>query len=852
MLQQYFSIKKDHPNAFLFFRLGDFYEMFGDDAIAAAKILGVTLTARGKGTENEIPMCGVPHHSSDKYISELTRHGKHVAICDQVSDPSLPGIVERQVVKVITPGTTMDETVTDTKKNHYLLALTKDKQNYGISLLDLSTGEFKLTEVKEVKVVKNLLFLIDPAELLISSYDEFTELAHDFEGRSVTEYKMPYYEDSQHVLLNHFGTATLSGFGIEKYPIGISSASTLLCYVKETQKAELDHIKQIGVYRYHDVMILDESTIRNLELLHTSRDFKKEGALLSTIDKTLTKMGARKLRTWLLSPLTNKKNIDLRLDAVSECINQQSFREELQKELSDFYDLERLVGRIGCRSANARDLKYLQVNLQKIPQFKLLLSTSQSSLLQSLNGQLDELKDLVVMISHRIHPEPSVHLTAGNIIADGWNTELDELREVLKNGNEWILNYQKNLREKTGVSTLKVKYNKVFNYYIEVSRAQAANMPEEFEVKQTLVNAQRYISSELKEFEEKFLTAEDRIKTLEKELFHDVLQEVLPYLESIQKNADHIAVLDVLQSFSQQAITYHYCKPFVSEEKGIRLKEARHPVIEMVLAKKHQSYISNDCALSEDNQIILLTGPNMAGKSSFLRQTALIVLMSHIGSFVPAESAQVGITDQIFTRVGAADDLSTGQSTFMVEMSEAANILNNATERSLIIFDELGRGTSTYDGVSIAWSILEYLSSDTKALTLFATHYHELVQVAEDIPTASNYSIAVAEKDGDLVFLRKVVNGGVDRSYGIEVAKLAGLPSSIIRRSKKILSELEKDRLQEEKTIMGNQPDLFSVPAQSVDPSPHRKIIDKIKQVNINDMTPLDALNWLAKIKKDS
>lgn len=849
MLQQYFDIKKDHPNAFLFFRLGDFYEMFGDDAIAAAKILGVTLTARGKGTANEIPMCGVPHHSADKYISELTKQGKHVAICNQVSDPSLPGIVQREVVKVITPGTSMDETIADTKKNHFILSLTKDKQNYGISLLDLATGEFKLTEVKQMKVLQNLLFLIDPAEIILSSQSEFPELAQDLEGRSVTEYQMPYYEDPQYFLLNHFGTATLSGFGVENLPIGISAAAGVLSYAKETQKTELDHIKQLGIYRHHDIMVLDESTIRNLELLNTSRDFKSEGSLLHTIDKTLTKMGARKLRSWLLAPLTDKQKIDLRLNAVAELIDNSSFRKKLQNELKDFYDLERLVGRIGCRSANARDLNYLQINLEKIPQFKLLLKQTSSPLLQSIEEQLDNLNQLVDLIKNRIHPEPSVHLTEGNIIADGFNAELDELRTVLKNGNEWMLNYQQELRDQTGITTLKVKFNKVFNYYIEVSKAQTEKVPESFEVKQTLVNAQRYITQELKEFEDKFLSAEDRIKTLEYDLFQQTVQEVLPHLKSVQKNAERIAVLDVLQSFAQQAIDQHYCKPLLTEEVGVHLKEARHPVIEKILAKQHHTYISNDCSLNPDKQIILLTGPNMAGKSSYLRQTALIVLMAHMGSFVPAQSAQVGITDQIFTRVGAADDISTGQSTFMVEMSEAANILNNATERSLIIFDELGRGTSTYDGVSIAWAILEHLSQETKALTLFATHYHELIQVAQDIPTATNYSIAVSEKDGDIIFLRKIVDGGVDRSYGIEVAKLAGLPVSIIKRSKHILDELEKDRLQEEQHLMGQQPDLFSGPVVSQEPSSHRKIVDQIQEADVNEMTPLQAINLLSEIK---
>jgi DNA mismatch repair protein MutS len=540
------------------------------------------------------------------------------------------------------------------------------------------------------------------------------------------------------------------------------------------------------------------------------------------------------------------------LEAVAELVTHEPIRKPLQVELNDFYDLERLVGRIGCKSANARDLNYLKVNLLKIPTLKIILQKNNSRLLQKIHQQLDELKPLVQILEKRIHPEPPVTMSEGGMIADGFNAELDELRDILKNGKNWLIEYQQKLREETGISTLKVKYNKVFGYHIELTKAQSSKVPETFHLKQNLVNANRYMTAELQTFEEKFLTAEDRIKTLEYELFQLAVEEVIPFISSIQSNAEMIAVLDVIQSFSQLALDENYCRPFISEEIGVEIKEGRHPVIERILKKSNQIYIANDTQLDEKTQLMILTGPNMAGKSSYLRQVALIVLMSHIGSFVPAGSAKIGITDRIFTRVGASDDLSTGQSTFMVEMTEAANIINNATERSLIIFDELGRGTSTYDGVSIAWAILEHVAHEVKSLTLFATHYHELIEVGKEIPHAKNYSVAVSERDGQIVFLRKIIDKGVDRSYGIEVAKLAGLPPSVIKRANQILSELERDRLREEKNLMGIQPDLFSsAHALQEESSPHRSIIEKLKKTDPNTMTPIEALNYLEKLKKE-
>lgn len=839
MLKQYFEIKGQHEGALLFFRLGDFYELFGEDAKEAARLLGLTLTARHKGGPNEIPMCGVPHHSAEKYIAQLVSKGKHVAIADQVSDPSLPGIVQREVVKIITPGTTLDESITDTQQNHFILSLLRHKDQLGFALLDLGTGEFRAGEA-ESKSLNDLIYQIDPAEIIVAEEWEIAD-------RAVTKHSSHFTDSPAELMQKHFGTQSLAGFGVEKLSLGLSAAARLLDYVRETQKTELDHLTNLLPWSQGEGLQLDESTIRNLELFHTSRDFKQEGSVIHTIDRTLTRMGARKLRQWLLQPLGKVETINQRLDAVEEITTESALRENLQIELKDFFDLERLLGRIGCRTVNARDLNYLKVNLMKVPSLKLILKEAQSEKLQSIHAELDECQDLVDLLNQHIAPEPPVTLTEGGMIADGFHAELDELRSVLQNGKDWLMNYQQKLRDETGINTLKVKFNKVFGYHIEVSKAQSAGVPESFELKQTLVNAHRYMSPELSEFAEKFLSAEERIKTLEYELFQQTLEEVIPFIDRVKKNAQLVATLDCLQGLAQLAITENYARPQIQEERVIEIADGRHPVIEAVLKKQHQSYIANDTHLHDGRQLIVLTGPNMAGKSSYLRQTALIVLMAHMGSFVPASSAQIGLTDRIFTRVGASDDISTGQSTFMVEMSEAANILNNATERSLIIFDELGRGTSTYDGVSIAWSVLEHLVNELGAFTLFATHYHELIDVARELPKAHNASIAVAEKDGNVVFLRKVVDEGVDRSYGIEVAKLAGLPQDVIRRAKQILTELEKDRREEEQSLMGNQASLFDLSV----PSPHRHIIDRLKETDINKLSPLEALNTLSELQQD-
>lgn len=852
MLQQYFALKKDHPQSFLFFRLGDFYELFGEDAIEASKILGITLTARQKGTENEIPMCGVPHHSATKYIALLTQAGHRVSLCEQVSDPNLPGIVQREVVKTVTPGTTFDESVIDARKNNYIVSLLEKKGMYGMSFMDMATGEFQLLQSKDIKKVQSLLFMLQASEVIVQNEERWK----DWNIPHPLQYELPYFEDPSQILKDHFKVSQLSGFGIEDQIQGITAAALLLHYVKETQKTALDHIHKLTSYQFDGIMSLDESTIRNLEIFQTSKDFQVSGSLIGVMDQTKTRMGARKLRQYLLSPLKGKEKIEERHQAVEELLKNQEKRHSLQIELKDHSDIERLVGKLGCRSANARDLNALKVNILKVPSFKLILSELEALSLQNIHQELQELQDLVKILDDRIHPEASLRLNEGGMIADGFDDELDELRMLLGNGKEWLLEYQERLRSETKVSTLKVKFNKVFGYHIEVSRAQSEKIPEGFQLKQTMVNAHRYMTEELNEFAEKYLNAEEKIKSLEYKIFLETVELVLPFMKKIQHNAELIAQLDVFQSLAQLAFDKGYCRPVMSDEKVLTITEGRHPVIEFMLQKKNEHYVSNDVEMNEERQVMVLTGPNMSGKSSYLRQVALMTLMAQMGSFIPASSAIIGVVDRIFTRVGAADDISSGQSTFMVEMTEAANILNNATDRSLIIFDELGRGTSTYDGVSIAWSILEYVASELGSITFFATHYHELIAVADEIPNAFNASVSVAEREGRVIFLRKIIDEGVDRSYGIEVARLAGLPQSIIHRSQEILQELEKDRAEEEHSLMAGQASLFAAVSKAPEAShTERKqgqLLRKIQEIKTNEITPLQALQLLDELRQDS
>ncbi|HUT22008.1 MAG TPA: DNA mismatch repair protein MutS [Candidatus Bipolaricaulota bacterium] len=843
MLKQYNDIKKKHEDAILFFRLGDFYEMFGPDAIEASKILNITLTARNKGTDNETPMCGVPYHALDGYLSKLTKAGKKVAICEQLSDPSLPGIVKRQVVRIVTPGTTLDNNILDNKSNNYLVALVYSARKWGLAICDLTTGEFKVGEFDDSDLVENELFRLSPSEAIVSPsvYNNSDHQRLISKLKTVNPFQIPNYEDPAEFLKKHFKIQSLDSFGIGFLKVGVAAAANLLGYLIETQKTNLEHITKITLYNFKDRMVLDEATIRNLEIFGRAVDFEQGGDLLSVIDRTQTAMGGRMLRSWLRYPLLKKNEIERRHFSVEEMVKDISKQKRLAETLKNVADIERLLGRIGCRRATARDLVALKNSLRQIPKLKQSLADCKSELLSEIYENASEHTDLVLFLDKVFIEEPPAIITEGGMIKEGFNKELDELRSISTNAKDWIGRLQQKEAEKTGIRTLKIKYNHVFGYFIEVSKANQASVPDDYIRKQTLVNSERYITPELKEYEEKVLGAEEKIKKMEYDIFLEARDEAIKYFSEIQKTAVCVAVLDVLLGLAVLAAAENYVRPEMSSKKFIEIKNGRHPVIEKFVS---DAFVPNDVFLDhETHEFILLTGPNMSGKSSFLRQTALIVLLAQIGSFVPAESATIGAVDRIFTRVGAADNLVRGRSTFMVEMEEAANILNNATKNSLIILDELGRGTSTYDGVGIAWAIVEYIHNNVGAFTLFATHYHELIELVEGLKKAQNYSVAVTEDNGRVIFLRKVLKGGVNKSYGIEVAKLAGLPVEITDRANEVLHKLEKDR---EVDVASNaaQGELFNSTAVE------SKIEKEIKEIDLDNLTPIEALQVLVELKK--
>lgn len=854
-MRQYQEIKSRYEDAILFFRLGDFYEMFGEDAKEGSRILNITLTARNKG-ENRMPMCGIPFHAAENYIAKLTRAGKKVAICEQISDPSEPGIVERDVVKVITPGTTFNDNILDTKANNFVISIFPKESYFGLALADLTTGEFKVTELDSEKALKTEIAKLRPTECIIRKDlledEKFKKILREFEEMHVFPFET--FEDSYQTLLDHFKVRSLEGFGVERWPFGMQAAGILLNYLKENQKNDLKHLAKIQSYSTQESMLLDESTIRNLELTQTLQDAKKEGSLLGVIDQTITSMGGRLIRSWLVRPLLSKEEIEARLQAVEELIEDNKLRRIIENDLKKILDLERLIGRLSCESGNARDLVALKTSLQVIPSIKVALETRNAPLLQNLHKNLSKVRKLTHLIENAILDEPKATIKEGGMIKEGFYRELDDLKHISLKSKNFIKNLQQKEIKRTGVNSLKVKYNKVFGYYIELSKANLSNIPEDYIRKQTLVNAERFITPELKEYEETVLTAEEKIVALEYKIFQEVRTQTLKHLEEIQENARLIAILDTLHSFAQIAIQNRYTKPEITSTRTLEIKKGRHPVVEqMTLAR---SFIPNDTTLDhEKDQFILLTGPNMSGKSTYLRQTALITLLAHIGSYVPAAEAKICITDRIFTRVGASDNLAKGQSTFMVEMYEAANIVNNATERSLIILDEVGRGTSTYDGVSIAWAICEYLHDRIKAKTLFATHYHELVSVVARLEKGANYHIAVKESsEKGVTFLYKILKGGIDKSYGIEVAKLAGIPVEITGKAEQILSKLEEGDLEKKiKTrVSEDQMNLFEGGATYYSREPGKlthPAIEALKKLDINKMTPLDALKKLDELK---
>ncbi len=853
MMQQYQEIKAQCPDAILFFRLGDFYEMFGPDALEASRLLDLTLTSRSKGEINPVPMCGVPYHAAENYIAKLTKAGKKVAICEQISDPTLPGIVKRKIVRIVTPGTTYNSSILKQKANRFIVGLFPQKDYFGLAFADLSTGEFKAAEVQGEEALGVELLRLDPAELVVerSHYDNPAVRALLARVNTAPLSTVESYDEAYAYLARHFKVTTLEGFGIANWPFAIQAAASLLRYLLDTQKESLAHVDRITAYHREKTMPLDEATLRNLELFSTLREQEAEHTLLAILDATKTAMGGRLLRRWVVQPLVRKDEIEARHEAVEELSTGHELRHALEEELKTVNDLERLLGRLGSSGGNARDLVGLAHSLARIPTIQKSLETAKALLLKNLCKELRPLEELVAKLQSALLDEPPLRLTEGGMIRTGYSAELDELHALSRDAKSALKAIEEQEIARTGINSLKVGFNRVFGYYIEISKVNLAKVPEHYIRKQTLANAERFLTPELKEYEEKVLTAEERSKALEYELFQDLRMQALAHVKEIKQNALALAQVDVLYGFAEVALRRRYVRPVMTHDPVLDIHKGRHPVVESMSFE--QAFIPNDAVFAKDErELVLITGPNMSGKSTYLRQIALIALMAQIGSFVPADSAKLRVFDRIFTRVGASDNLVRGQSTFMVEMQEAAYILNHATERSLIILDEVGRGTSTYDGLSLAWAIVEHLHDEVRGFTLFATHYHELIQLADKLPRAHNASIDVQETARGVLFLHQIKDGGIDKSYGIEVAKLAGLPGELVNRATQILDTLEKERTIQTEKIPDNQMGLFSrTYASSREPGKlTHPALEKLKTLDINSLTPLEALNTLNELKR--
>ncbi|MFW6015347.1 MAG: DNA mismatch repair protein MutS [bacterium] len=859
MMQQYMSIKRRYNDAILFFRLGDFYEMFFDDAKIAARTLDLALTSRNKGGGEKAAMAGVPYHSADTYIAKLINNGYKVAICEQIEDPKeASGIVDRDVIRVITPGTVIENEILNENENNYLAAAVMTDNKIGFSYIDISTGEFFVTEVDAGNKEKifDEIDRIQPQEIIISKKLNSDKLKLLIEKNKilVNDVNFKKFNKAYKYLLEQFQIKSLASFGIEDMDGAVSAAGEILKFINDTQKRTLEHIDKLKYYNLNQYMILDSSTRKNLELTSTIQDKKRNGSLLDILDNTITSMGSRLIKKWINQPLINKKEIDGRLDAVQELVNDFMELQVLKKKLDGIYDLERILTKITYGTANARDLAALKYSLSKLPTLKKSVEKLDSDYFIILSDKMDSLEDILKLLENSIVDDPPVTLREGGLIKEGYNTDLDNLRKTCNQGKEWISNLQKTERERTDISSLKVGYNKVFGYYIEVTNANLDKVPDNYTRKQTLSNSERYIIPKLKEKEAEVLGAEEKINDLEYELFVDVRDEIGKNISRIKNTAEVIAVIDVICSLSSIAIKYDFNRPEINNSTKIKIKEGRHPVVEKMV---DNNFVPNDTELdNEFNRFIIITGPNMSGKSTYMRQVALIVLMAQMGSFVPAADSEIGIVDRIFTRVGASDDLTTGQSTFMVEMNEVANIINNATAKSLIILDEVGRGTSTYDGLSIAWAVSEYINDPDLigARSLFATHYHELTRLSEKYSTIKNYNVLVEEDDNGVHFLHKIVPGSADDSYGIEVARLAGLPDNLIRNAQKILEQLEK-KDNEVNNISDEKDNTYISEKNNSQLSLFEKnnpVIQKIVKADLLNMSPLDAINFLYELQKEA
>nr|WP_086021118.1 DNA mismatch repair protein MutS [Solitalea canadensis] len=859
-MAQYNQIKTKYPGAILLFRVGDFYETFGDDAVKSANILGITLTKRANGSASHIELAGFPHHSLDTYLPKLVRAGQRVAICDQLEDPkTVKTIVKRGVTELVSPGVAYNENILNNKANNYLAAVYFDKDALGIALLDISTGEF-LTAQGEADYIDKLLQSFRPTEVIFSkskSRDFVSQFGDKFYTYAVDDWVFGY-DYANETLLKHFGTVSLKGFGIENLHHGIVAAGACLHYIFEAEHRNVQHIAQISRIEEDRYVWLDRFTIRNLELIFSPN----EGAtpLISILDQTATPMGARLLRKWMVMPLKEKVLIVERLSVVQHFFEQQELASDIQAKLKPIGDLERLISKVALQKANPRELVQLGRALAAIAEIKSVTENTKQESLQKIADQLNPCKLIREKIENQLNPEPPVLVQKGGVIADGICEELDQLRKIAFSGKDYLLDMQRRESDATGIPSLKIAFNNVFGYYLEVTNAHKDKVPEEWIRKQTLVNAERYITPELKEYEEKILGAEEKIFALENKLYNDLLMGMLEYIRPIQLNALLVAQLDVQLSFAQVAVKNHYSKPEIVDDNVIDIKAGRHPVIEKSLPLGEE-YIPNDVFLDDETQqIIMITGPNMAGKSALLRQTALIVLMAQVGSFVPAKAARLGITDKIFTRVGASDNLSSGESTFMVEMNETASILNNLSNRSLVLLDEIGRGTSTYDGISIAWSIAEYIHNDpkSKAKTLFATHYHELNEMENEFERIKNFNVSIKEVDNKVIFLRKLVAGGSEHSFGIHVARMAGMPPKVVKKAEEVLRKLEEERSSESGTGAAikngvkklKKSDQMQLNIFSLDDPILIKIRDSLTDLDVNVLTPVEALLKINEIQK--
>ena len=868
MMKIYCKTKEQYRDCILFYRLGDFYEMFFDDALTASRELEITLTGKSCGLDERAPMCGIPYHAVEGYLNRLVAKGYKVAICEQVEDPkTAKGIVKREVVRIVTPGTNLDTQALDETKNNYIMCIVYIADRYGVAIADISTGDYFVTELPDSSRLMDEIYKFSPSEIICNEafYMSGMDLDAMRDKLGITIYSLDswYFDDAvcKDKLLEHFKVKNFAGLGLADYDCGIISAGALLIYLFETQKNSLSNLTHITPYITGKYMLIDSSTRRNLELCETLREKQKRGSLLWVLDKTRTAMGARTLRKNVEQPLIDKSEINRRLDAVEELKNQAIAREEIREYLSPVYDLERLITKITYGSANPRDLTAFKGSLEMLPPIRYILQDLQAPLLKEIYEDLDALEDLCELVTKAIREDPPLAMKEGNIIRDGYNEEVDKLRRAKSDGKDWLAKLENDEREKTGIKKLKIKYNKVFGYYLEVTNSYKDMVPDDYVRKQTLTNAERYSMPRLKELEDMILNAEDKLTGLEYDKFCSVREQIAAQIERIQRTAKAIARLDVFASLALVAERNHYVRPVLNEKGVIDIRDGRHPVVEQMT--DHDMFISNDTYL--DNQkhcIAIITGPNMAGKSTYMRQTALIVLLAQIGSFVPAKTANIGIVDRIFTRVGASDDLASGQSTFMVEMNEVANILRNATSKSLLVLDEIGRGTSTFDGLSIAWAVIEHISNRKLlgAKTLFATHYHELTELEGKIGNVNNYCIAVKEKGDDIVFLRKIIKGGADKSYGIQVARLAGVPDMVIDRAKEIVKQLSDNDITEKVQSISVDTDTTAKKQKHYDEVDLEQfslfdtvkdedVLEELKNVDIQTLTPLDALNTLYRLQ---